>query len=76
MHSRGPELRKFVAPEIMFGDGALHLAGQYGRNLGGTKYSFACSPHVVPTTGGFSGSLADLCEGHPLALLAGERTLQ
>src|SRR5260370_13833831 len=34
MHSGGTELRKFVAPEIMFGVGALHLAGRYGRNLG------------------------------------------
>jgi len=33
---RGPELRTFVAPEIVFGVGALHLAGQYGRNLGGS----------------------------------------
>ena len=37
MHTRGTGLRKFVAPEIMFGDGALHLAGQYGRNLGGKQ---------------------------------------
>src|SRR5271168_1901862 len=37
MHTRGAALRKFVAPEIMFGDGALHLAGQYGRNLGGNR---------------------------------------
>src|SRR5260370_19713472 len=32
-----PELRKFVAPEIIFGVGALHLAGQFARNLGGSK---------------------------------------
>ncbi len=38
--------------------------------------AFACSPNVPPTTGSFSGSLADLCEGHPLALLTGEHTLQ
>ena len=31
------QLRKFVAPEIIFGVGALQLAGQYGRNLGGSK---------------------------------------
>lgn len=35
-HPGGPELRKFVAPEVIFGVGALHLAGQYGRNLGGS----------------------------------------
>ncbi len=42
MHSRGPELRKFLAPEVVFGVGSLHLAGQYGRNLGGSKASEAC----------------------------------
>src|SRR5258705_9803260 len=47
MHTRGTALRKFVAPEIMFGDGALHLAGQYGRNLGGTKALVLSDPGVV-----------------------------
>ena len=37
MHPPGPELRKFVAPEVIFGVGALHLAGQYGHSLGGSK---------------------------------------
>jgi hypothetical protein len=31
------KLRKFLAPEIIFSLGALQLAGQYGRNLGGSK---------------------------------------
>src|SRR5258707_3936106 len=44
MHTRGPALRKFVAPEIMFGDGALHLAGRYGRNLGGNKVLIVSDP--------------------------------
>ena len=30
-------LRKFYAPEIVFGEGALHLAGRYARNLGISK---------------------------------------
>jgi alcohol dehydrogenase len=47
MHSRGPELRKFVAPEIIFGAGALHLAGQYGRNLGGRKALVVSDPGVL-----------------------------
>jgi alcohol dehydrogenase len=47
MHSRGPELRKFVAPEIIFGVGALHLAGQYGRNLGGSKALVVSDPGVL-----------------------------
>ena len=28
------ELRKFVAPEVVFGVGARQLAGQHARNLG------------------------------------------
>lgn len=31
------ELRKFVAPEFVFGEGARLLAGQYARNLGARK---------------------------------------
>ncbi len=40
-------LRKFLAPEIIFGVGALELAGQYGRNLGGTKALVVSDPGVV-----------------------------
>ncbi len=47
MHSRGPDLQKFVAPEIIFGFGALHLAGQYGRNLGGSKALVVSDPGVL-----------------------------
>jgi alcohol dehydrogenase class IV len=47
MPSRGPDLQKFVAPEIIFGLGALHLAGQYGRNLGGSKALVVSDPGVL-----------------------------
>jgi len=47
MHSRGPELRKFLAPEVVFGVGSLHLAGQYGRNFGGSKALVVSDPGVV-----------------------------
>jgi alcohol dehydrogenase len=40
-------LRKFVAPEFIFGVGALHLAGQYGRNLGGSKALIVSDPGVL-----------------------------
>jgi alcohol dehydrogenase class IV len=40
-------LRKFVAPEVIFGVGALHLAGQYGRNLGGSNALVVSDPGVV-----------------------------
>ncbi len=32
-----PELRKFVTPEIVFGEGALSLIGQYAVNFGARK---------------------------------------
>ncbi|MGB8030458.1 MAG: alcohol dehydrogenase-like regulatory protein ErcA [Terracidiphilus sp.] len=47
MESRGPELRKFLAPEVVFGVGSLHLAGQYARNLGGSKALVVSDPGVV-----------------------------
>ena len=47
MPSRGPDLQKFVAPEIIFGVGALHLAGQYARNLGGSKALVVSDPGVL-----------------------------
>src|SRR5208283_5267597 len=47
MHSRESELRKFVAPEFVFGVGSLQLAGQYGRNLGGSKALVVSDPGVV-----------------------------
>ncbi len=47
MESRGPELRKFLAPEAVFGVGSLQLAGQYARNLGGSKALVVSDPGVV-----------------------------
>jgi len=32
-----PELRKFLAPEFLFGLGARHQAGRYARNLGASR---------------------------------------
>ena len=40
------ELRKFFAPEFIFGAGALALAGQYGRNLGGRHVLVVSDPNV------------------------------
>jgi alcohol dehydrogenase len=39
-------LRKFVAPEIVFGLGALTLAGRYARNLGASKVFLVSDPGV------------------------------
>lgn len=41
------KLRKFLAPEIIFGAGALQLAGQYARNLGGSKALIVSDPGVL-----------------------------
>ena len=40
------ELRKFVAPEFVFGPGALALAGQYARNLGARRPLVVTDPGV------------------------------
>ena len=39
-------LRKFVAPEFLFGEGALELTGQYAANLGATKPLVVTDPGV------------------------------
>lgn len=37
MQARRIPIRKFVAPEIVFGEGARELAGQYAADLGGSR---------------------------------------
>lgn len=39
-------MRKFVAPEIIFGSGALELAGQYAYNLSGRKVLLVCDSGI------------------------------
>jgi Alcohol dehydrogenase, class IV len=41
-----PELRKFVAPELVFGEGARLLAGQYARNYGLSRVLVVTDPGV------------------------------
>lgn len=41
------ELRKFVAPEFVFGQGARHLAGRYARNLGARRVLVVSDPGVA-----------------------------
>ena len=65
MESRGPELRKFVAPEVIFGVGSLHLAGQYGRNLGGSKALVVSDPGVLAA--GWAQQVLASVEGAGLA---------
>ena len=41
------ELRKFVAPEFIFGIGARELTGQYARNFGAQKALIVTDPGVI-----------------------------
>lgn len=41
------ELRKFVAPEFVFGQGAVQLAGRYARNLGMERVLLVTDPGVM-----------------------------
>jgi alcohol dehydrogenase class IV len=43
------ELRKFVAPEFVFGVGALPLVGRYARNFGGRKVLVVTDPGLIQT---------------------------
>lgn len=55
------DLRKFVAPEFVFGEGAARLAGQYARNLGAGRVLLVSDPGVRAAgwTGLVEKSLAD-----------------
>jgi alcohol dehydrogenase len=55
------ELRKFVAPEFIFGPGARHLAGRYARNLGTRRVLVVTDPGVMKAgwTGDVVKSLED-----------------
>lgn len=41
------ELRKFVAPEFIFGVGALKLAGRYAKNFGASRILIVTDPGVM-----------------------------
>ena len=41
------ELRKFVAPEFVYGNGALSLIGRYARNFGARKALIVTDPGLV-----------------------------
>jgi alcohol dehydrogenase class IV len=41
------ELRKFVAPEFIFGSNAIALVGQYARNFGARKVFIVTDPGVI-----------------------------
>lgn len=41
------ELRKFVAPEFIFGIGAQHLVGRYAKNFGARKILVVTDPGII-----------------------------
>ena len=41
------ELRKFVAPEVIYGAGGISLAGRYAKNFGGKKAMVVTDPGVT-----------------------------
>ncbi|MGE4291958.1 MAG: alcohol dehydrogenase-like regulatory protein ErcA [Desulfovibrio sp.] len=41
------ELRKFVAPEFVFGEGSAALVGRYARNLGAERVLLVTDPGVI-----------------------------
>src|SRR5690348_9708243 len=41
------QLRKFLAPELVFGVGSRSLVGRYAKNLGGRKVLVVSDPGVV-----------------------------
>jgi alcohol dehydrogenase class IV len=47
IQSVSPELRKFVAPEVVFGAGARRLAGRYARNFGAKRALLVTDPGVI-----------------------------
>jgi alcohol dehydrogenase len=65
------ELRKFVAPEFIFGFGALKLAGRYAKNLGASRVLVVTDPGVMAAgwTDQVIGSLT--LEGLPFVIYSG-----
>lgn len=55
------ELRKFVAPEFIFGVGALHQAGRYARNVGMSRVLLVTDPGV--RVAGWTQKVADALTG-------------
>ncbi len=41
------ELRKFVAPELIFGEGARHMAARYAKNFGASKALIVTDPGIM-----------------------------
>jgi len=67
-HSTSWELRKFVAPEFVFGIDARNLVGRYARNLGAARVLLVTDPGVLRA--GWAEAAADgLREEHLVVTL-------
>jgi len=65
------ELRKFVAPEFVFGEGAISLIGRYAVNFGARKPLIVTDPGVLAA--GHANAVVKLleAEGLPSAVFSG-----
>jgi alcohol dehydrogenase class IV len=54
------ELRKFIAPEFVFGLGARHMAGRYAKNFGVRKVLVVTDPGVIAA--GWAGDIMSSLE--------------
>lgn len=59
------ELRKFVAPEFIFGAGAIQLVGRYLHNFGAHKALLVTDPGLVHF--GWAGKVLDILGGEGIA---------
>lgn len=59
------ELRKFVAPEFVFGEGAFCLAGTYAQNFAGSKVLVVTDPGVIKA--GWTARVIECLEAEGLA---------
>jgi alcohol dehydrogenase class IV len=65
MQSRGPELRKFVAPELVFGVGSSRVASRCASTLGGGKALVVSNPGIVAA--GWTQQVLASSEGRGIA---------
>ncbi len=57
MEKNQTELRKFVAPEFVFGAGARNMASRYARNFGASKVLIVTDPGIIAA--GWTKEVAD-----------------
>lgn len=60
-------MRKYVAPELVFGEGASSLAGRYARNFGATRTLVVSDPGIVAA--GWTDAVVESCRAEGLDTL-------